>query len=291
MKDSLDFLMSGASEVLTPEQEIELFTQLKEFQKQIQLTAKMPQTDVVLKRTKWWQTKQKPVRDRIISANMGLVSSMAKKTWNRTSDFDTLLSEGLLVLTRCCDKFDLNKGFRFSTYVCRALLNAYSRLGVTDARRMRMLGGDMEHGERVTESYEDVLDPSLLDLRRALDKNLAALSPCETTVIRRRFGLTGEPVTLHELGLEIGYTKERIRQIQNEAMDKLREVMGAGQISEEENRELRALLEDLDNLPEDVVEDMTHWEHNFIVSLVQNSVQYFVPKQAEKLKEIAEKYL
>src|SRR3712207_2490766 len=74
---------------------------------------------------------------------------------------------------------------------------------------------------------EDCID----ELKQIVDRNLADLSNVEETVIRRRFNWEQHeesPLTLEEVGQIIGVTKERVRQIQNKALAKIRTVMEDG---------------------------------------------------------------
>ncbi len=74
---------------------------------------------------------------------------------------------------------------------------------------------------------EDCID----ELKAIVERNLADLSDTEQTVIRRRFNWQQEeenPLTLEEVGQIIGVTKERVRQIQNKALAKIRDVMEDG---------------------------------------------------------------
>jgi RNA polymerase primary sigma factor len=74
---------------------------------------------------------------------------------------------------------------------------------------------------------EDLTD----ELKQIVDRNLADLSDTEQTVIRRRFNWKQEeenPLTLEEVGKIIGVTKERVRQIQNKALAKIRKLMEDG---------------------------------------------------------------
>ena len=74
---------------------------------------------------------------------------------------------------------------------------------------------------------EDCID----ELKAIVDRNLADLSNVEETVIRRRFNWQQQeesPLTLEEVGQIIGVTKERVRQIQNKALAKIRGVMEDG---------------------------------------------------------------
>jgi RNA polymerase sigma factor (sigma-70 family) len=174
------------------------------------------------------------LRDRIVEANMPLVISMAKRARIGNVDFPELISEGNMALLRAVDKFDASRGYKFSTYACRAILKSFSRLAIRQGRyRMHFPTEydpaleksewlDIKRGRREA----DVLS----DLKEVISDNLESLDEVERTVIRERFALTSEtaPKTLEEVGAIIGVTKERVRQIQNKALSKLRTVLEKG---------------------------------------------------------------
>src|SRR5207248_8309802 len=78
----------------------------------------------------------------------------------------------------------------------------------------------------------DIVEEDCVDeLKQIVDRNLAELSDVEQTVIRRRFNWQQQeehPLTLEEVGQIIGVTKERVRQIQNKALLKIKSVMEEG---------------------------------------------------------------
>jgi RNA polymerase primary sigma factor len=170
------------------------------------------------------------LRDRIVEANMPLVISMAKRARIGNVDFPELISEGNMALLRAVDKFDASRGYKFSTYACRAILKSFSRLAIRQGRyRMHFPTEydpaleksewmDIKRGRREA----DVLS----DLKEIILCNLESLDEVERTVIRERFALA--PETLEEVGQIIGVTKERVRQIQNKALMKLRNVLEKG---------------------------------------------------------------
>src|SRR5690606_17076513 len=90
----------------------------------------------------------------------------------------------------------------------------------------------------------DQVEQDLTDeLKQIVERNLADLSDTEQTVIRRRFNWQQEeesPLTLEEVGKIIGVTKERVRQIQNKAMLKIKSVMEDGVLRTKRNPEPEA---------------------------------------------------
>jgi RNA polymerase sigma factor (sigma-70 family) len=174
------------------------------------------------------------LRDRIVEANMPLVISMAKRARIGNVDFPELISEGNMALLRAVDKFDACRGFKFSTYACRAILKSFSRLAIRQGRYRMHFPTEYDPALEKSEWLDikrgrkeaDVLS----DLKEIISTNLESLDEVERTVIRERFALAAEavPKTLEEVGAIIGVTKERVRQIQNKALTKLRHVLEKG---------------------------------------------------------------
>ena len=77
---------------------------------------------------RWYRTA-KGYREQIAETNLALVLAMAKRTRMSEVDFADLVSEGNMALLRSVDKFDCRRGFKFSTYACRAILKAFSPSG------------------------------------------------------------------------------------------------------------------------------------------------------------------
>jgi RNA polymerase sigma factor (sigma-70 family) len=183
-----------------------------------------------------WEKLAQETRTDIIRANTSLVLAMARRSRNTGVELGELVSEGNLALLRCVDKFDASRGFKFSTYACRAILASFSRAGAKAARHRVQFPTPydpaMERSDYVETRRELIEHECVEELRRILFDNSAELSTVERRVLTARFSLdqpnpkTGtRRKTLDQVGDLLGVSKERVRQIQNQAMIKIRAVL------------------------------------------------------------------
>jgi RNA polymerase primary sigma factor len=177
-----------------------------------------------------WHRIAKGYREQIAETNLALVLAMAKRTRMSEVDFADLVSEGNMALLRSVDKFDCGRGFKFSTYACRAILKAFSRQGMKLSKYRQRFPTDFDpaleksnHLETVRSLHEKECAE---EVKHIVLNNDADLTDVERTVIHHRFGLELKdnqlPLTLEQVGQIIGVTKERVRQIQNKALEKIR---------------------------------------------------------------------
>lgn len=180
-----------------------------------------------------WGARAFAARAVIVKVNMPLVLAMAKRTKLTNIDFNELVSEGNMALLRSVEKFDCSRGYKFSTYSCRAILKSFSRVAMRASRYRGTFPTEfdpaMERSDYVERQRENHKADCVDELKEIFLQNLAGLSDVEQTVIKERFALgrvipgdlTG-PKTLEQVGKIIGVTKERVRQIQNNALKKMR---------------------------------------------------------------------
>ena len=185
----------------------------------------------------WWHKQTAMSRSEIVQANLPLVLAMAKRTrLGNIVDYAELISEGNMALLRSVDKFDCSRGFKFSTYACRAILKSFSRVAMRSSRYRGRFPIDfdpaLEKSDYLEQQRESVEAGCVEQLRGMLTRNTAELNEVEVKVLQARFALNqalgtmpDSPKTLEQVGLLIGVTKERVRQIQNRALLKLREKM------------------------------------------------------------------
>ena len=177
----------------------------------------------------YWNRVAERMREQIANTNLALVLAMAKRTRMSEVDFADLVSEGNMALLRAVDKFDCGRGFKFSTYACRAILKAFSRQGMKLSKYRQRFPADFDpklersdYMERKRDVHEEECAE---EVKTIVQENRAELTPIEQTVIHHRFGIDVDnhtPLTLEQVGQIIGVTKERVRQIQNKALEKIR---------------------------------------------------------------------
>jgi len=179
------------------------------------------------------------VKNQIIRANLRLVVSIAKKHLGPSNNFFELVSDGNMSLIRAVEKFDYARGNKFSTYASWAIMRNYIRsIPEEKHRRDRFVTGHEEMFEAAADHRTDEheYEAAQRRTREAVQGLLGRLSDRERRVLTSRFGLEGTVAhTLEQLGQELGVTKERVRQIESRAQEKLRK------IAIQENLELPSL--------------------------------------------------
>jgi RNA polymerase primary sigma factor len=166
------------------------------------------------------------VKNQIIRANLRLVVSIAKKYLGPTQNFFELVSDGNMSLIRAVEKFDFARGNKFSTYATWAIIRNFTRsIPEEQHHRDRFLSGHEEFFEAAADhrsdehEHESEHKQAQMTVRGLLEQ----LDARERRIITSRFGLGGAlEMTLEQLGHELGITKERVRQLEARAQQKLR---------------------------------------------------------------------
>jgi RNA polymerase primary sigma factor/RNA polymerase sigma factor len=167
-------------------------------------------------------------KNHIIRANLRLVVAISKKYSFHNGDFFEMVSEGNVSLMKAIEKFDCTRGFKFSTYATWAIKQNFSREYVTAARYVdRFRTSEDERLDWTADERSDGFAEELQQTQREKDvaKILGCLSDREREIISKRYGLGNrlDGQTLKDVGLGMGVSKERIRQIETQALAKLRD--------------------------------------------------------------------
>ena len=183
-------------------------------------------TDADLGRVDGLLARQEQVKNDILRANLRLVVSIARKHVGQASSFFETVSDGNLALMRAVEKFDYARGFKFSTYASWAVMRSYARtIPEQNYAAARLVTGVDEMLASAPSPGEAAEHESVLDgIRQLLRKGLDLLNDRERDVVTRHYGLdgSGNAMTLDQIGKVFGVTKERVRQIEQQAIVKLK---------------------------------------------------------------------
>jgi RNA polymerase primary sigma factor len=187
-------------------------------------------------RIEGWLAEADTVKAILITSNLRLVVSIAKKFVDPTWSFEELVSEGNVALMRAVEKFNFALGNRFSTYATYAVQRHFFRLSQRGRKlRSRFVSDDAALESQAAAPVASAQPtPGQLDSLKSLFAGfLAELEPRERRIVVARFGFDGKaPRTFRELGAQMGVCKERIRQIQGRAMEKLKSLAAEAKLEQ-----------------------------------------------------------
>lgn len=169
------------------------------------------------------------VRNQIAESNLRLIVAIARRFSNNAGEFEEMVAEGNLVLLAAIEKFDFARGFRFSTYATHAVQRFFYRRWKVQQRRKSVVQSTVEGflNEVASPSSDESLDsPVLKDFERLLQRMDDCLDERERIIVAERFGLSERGVarTLRQIAADLGISKERVRQLQIRALDKLHDL-------------------------------------------------------------------
>ncbi len=187
-----------------------------------------------LSRIENYLAEAEEIKRRIIEANLRLVVSVARKHTAGGASLLDLVGEGNISLMRAVEKFDYTRGFRFATFASWTIAKDFARKIPAQTARLSKAATASLASIRRDLRTEDTVDFAAIErahqsLTHVIENNLTER---EQYVILNRFGLAGSPIkketkTLKQIGEELGFSKERIRQIELTALQKLRQSLSS----------------------------------------------------------------
>jgi RNA polymerase primary sigma factor len=178
------------------------------------------------------------VKNQIVQANLRLVVSVARKHLRPGLSLMELVSDGNITLMRAVEGFDFHRGYRFSTYATLALMKGFARsVPQMLSSKGRSAGGDSDRVlATVADHRLDTSRQSMFD-REHVSHLLSCLDDRERSVLLAHYGINGGavtddndqagPSTYEQVGERLGLSKQRVRQIEQSALAKLRAAAGA----------------------------------------------------------------
>jgi len=202
------------------------------------LDPKKPKMSVMEEIERLW-SEAVATKKRLISANLRLVVSVVKKYGaGSLLSFNELVSDGNVSLMKAVEKFDYTTGNRFSTYATWALYRNFARTIPDERKRVeRFRPGDVSLLELKQDHRSSPIqaERAYAEQTSQVKRFMGELNERERKIVEMRYGfgsVDSKPQTLRQVGKNMGVTKERVRQIEMRALEKLR------RIAEEEKMEI-----------------------------------------------------
>lgn len=225
-----------ATPLLSPEEEQQLFCRMNYLKYRAQkLRSRLSEetsTAADVAEVRDLIARAERIRNHLIEANTRLVMSIARKFADTKNSFDDLLSQGLASLMHAVEKFDFDRGYRFSTYAtCAVRRDLYRMVMGSKKNRQRFTTGTGELLDACPQTESDeprIGEANLRQLETSVQQMLDQLDERERRIVEARFGManmgarTGAKASYSRLGKELGISKERVRQLANRAFAQLR---------------------------------------------------------------------
>ena len=205
--------------------------------RQKDLNLKYPQGKLVRQLRRHLQEAQE-IKEKLIRCNLRLVVSAARKHTREDAQMLEMISEGNIALMNSVEKFDFSRGFKFSTYATWAIVKRFATYhtqknkhvveSVNDAlpevaHDLRVQDNQVVAVESARRNLQDVMAETLEERERVIVQEHFGLSEAEKVIGRRK------AKSLSQIAARIGLSKERVRQIELLALQKLRKVLSPEQ--------------------------------------------------------------
>ncbi len=168
----------------------------------------------------------KNIKNQIAASNFRLITKLKLSKFG-DSDFEDKMSESYIVILRSVDLFDYSRGWKFNTYAMNALFNKsirdYHYKTQYESRLEPQLGTDVELGDLkilYDNGFKNVDDSESVS---KLLESLKECDPRDTVIVKGCYGLGEDKKTLEEMGTKLKVSKERVRQIRDRCVLKMRE--------------------------------------------------------------------
>ncbi len=148
--------------------------------------------------------------NKLIEANLRFVVAIARQYQNKGLPIDDLISEGNIGLMKAARKYDGERGVRFVNYAV-----VFVRQQIEKALKL-------ESAELRVENMKDVRDDNSPAIADGMEYSLGSLNERELKVVTAYFGIGQERLTMAEIAEEMNLRRERVRQIRNKAIQRMK---------------------------------------------------------------------
>ncbi len=186
-----------------------------------------------LKQIEDYLAEAETIRKTIIGANLRLVVSIASRHVKSGASFLELVSRGNFALIKAVEEFDYTTGLRFSKRASLNIAKEYAKVSGKSTQLSRKRAASLAHIQRDMRETATADFAAIERERRSLTQVIKnELNEKEQYVILNHFGLTGSPIkkkikTFKQIGEDLSLTKERVRQIELLALQKLRQSLSS----------------------------------------------------------------
>lgn len=188
-------------------------------------------------------------RDKIIKSNLKFVASVAKPFQGLGLSYSDLIAEGNMGLMKAMEKFDYEKGYKTISYsvwwIRQTIMEALNDRNLLKGDELpkdfeKTIETDEKNDYTINDNEVGIVDSDAMsyvrnkEIKSTIKTLMSSLSEREQAILNDYYGLSGDDeMTLEEIGKKLGLTKERVRQIKEKSLKKLRSEALKNSISED----------------------------------------------------------